>query len=128
LDRLDVPIIRLAPSSTVAVASVRGLLMFGVQQKLNAVHSDPRIAWRRISSPIEQIDVTHIEYGFAGFKVINDKRETGVQFPYWFAVMMLVICPVVPWIRWKHRFSLRALLIATTIVAILLGLIVYTHA
>ena len=30
-----------------------------------------------------------------------------------------------PWIRWSRRFSLRTLLIATTLVAVVLGLIVY---
>jgi hypothetical protein len=30
-----------------------------------------------------------------------------------------------PWIRWSNRFSLRTLLIATTLVAVVLGLMVY---
>src|SRR5262245_13976922 len=36
---------------------------------------------------------------------------------------MLAICGAAPWLRW--RFSLRTLLIATTLVAIILGLVVY---
>ena len=35
-----------------------------------------------------------------------------------------LICASLPWLRW--RFSLRTLLLATTLVAVVLGLIVYT--
>lgn len=128
LDRLDAPMNRILPSTTIAVASVRGLLMLGVQQKLVAVQSDPRISWRLNSSPIEQIELSHLQDGFIGFKVIHDKRETGVQLPYWSAVAMAFVCSVIPWYRWKHRFSLRTLLITTTLIAILLGLIIYNNA
>ena len=43
--------------------------------------------------------------------------------PYWFIVSLVGILAIAPWIRW--RFSLRTLLIATTLVAVVLGLIVY---
>jgi hypothetical protein len=47
------------------------------------------------------------------------------MFPDWFAVLLLAIptiIPFSPWFRW--RFSLRTLLIAITLVALGLGLIV----
>ena len=44
--------------------------------------------------------------------------------PCWIAVLMVAVPSLVaPWIRW--RFSLRTLLIATTLVAVVLGLIIY---
>jgi hypothetical protein len=46
--------------------------------------------------------------------------------PHWFPVLLLATSAVAPWyrrIRW--RFSLRTLLIATTLVAVVLGLVVY---
>jgi hypothetical protein len=43
--------------------------------------------------------------------------------PYWFAVALGVACSVVPWL--PSRFKLRTLLIATTLVAVVLGLIVW---
>ena len=46
-----------------------------------------------------------------------------VALPYWFGVLLTVAPAVAPWIRW--RFSLRTLLIATTLVAVGLGLIVW---
>jgi hypothetical protein len=45
-----------------------------------------------------------------------------VQVRHWFALMLVATCAVVPWIRW--RFSLRTLLIAATVVAVILGLTV----
>ena len=44
--------------------------------------------------------------------------------PYWFLVLLSVAdLPSHPWLRW--RFSLRTLLIATTLVAVVLGIIVW---
>jgi hypothetical protein len=43
--------------------------------------------------------------------------------PYWFLVLLSAILAAVPWIRWK--FSLRTLLIATTLVAVVSSAIVY---
>jgi hypothetical protein len=43
--------------------------------------------------------------------------------PYWFAVVSGAVCSVVPWL--PSRFTLRTLLIATTLVAVVLGLVVW---
>jgi hypothetical protein len=43
--------------------------------------------------------------------------------PHWVPIMISAALAVAPWIRW--RFSLRALLIATTLVAVFLGAIVW---
>jgi hypothetical protein len=43
--------------------------------------------------------------------------------PYWLVFFSVAALASAPWIHW--RFSLRTLLIAMTLVAILLGLIVY---
>jgi hypothetical protein len=46
---------------------------------------------------------------------------TGIVVPYWFVLVIVSGLAYLPWLRW--RFSLRTLLIAITLVAILLGLI-----
>jgi hypothetical protein len=51
--------------------------------------------------------------------------EWVVQVPHWFLVLISATLAAVPWIRWSSRFSLRTLLIVTTLVAVVLGLIVY---
>ena len=48
-----------------------------------------------------------------------------VQVPHWFLLGIVATLAPVPWIHWSKRFSLRTLLIATTLVAVVLGLVVY---
>jgi hypothetical protein len=63
--------------------------------------------------------------------VVNDDGGLGwlrgfrhtVIFPHWFAVALVGVVSVAPWLRW--RFSLRTLLIATTLVAAATGTIIY---
>ncbi len=49
-----------------------------------------------------------------------------VRFPYWIAVLTCTVFAAVPWFCWSKRFSLRTMLIATTLVAAVLGLVCYT--
>jgi hypothetical protein len=46
-----------------------------------------------------------------------------IQFPDWLPLMFCTAAAIGPWLRW--RFSLRTLLIATTLIAVVLGLAVY---
>ena len=46
--------------------------------------------------------------------------------PHVIVISMFAALAAVPWIRWSRRFSLRTLLIATTLVAVVLGLAVWT--
>ena len=45
--------------------------------------------------------------------------------PYWFLVLLSAIFALSPWIRSSKRVSLRTLLIATTLVAVVLGMIAW---
>ncbi len=49
---------------------------------------------------------------------------TGPVIPYWSLVLVTPLLAVAPWIRW--RFSLRTLLIATTLIAVVLGIVVWS--
>jgi hypothetical protein len=61
-----------------------------------------------------------------GFGRIQGLRLPPILFaPYWFPVLISGVLAAVPWMRWTTRFSLRTLLIATTLVALVLGLIVW---
>jgi hypothetical protein len=54
--------------------------------------------------------------------------HTSVEFPNWFTALCCSTLAMAPWLPWSRRFSLRTLLIATTLVAMVLGLIVWlTH-
>jgi len=52
-------------------------------------------------------------------------RGIGTKFPIWLFVAAVVVIAAVPWFPWLTRFNLRTLFIATTLVAVVLGLIVY---
>jgi len=64
--------------------------------------------------------VTH-----AGLKIERDSVGgiDSVRVSYWLLSPTAIVIAVIPWVTW--RFSLRALLIATTLVAAVLGLAVY---
>ena len=59
------------------------------------------------------------------FGRFGSERERVIFIPYWFPVLISAALAAVPWIRWSKRFTLRTLLIATTLVALVLGLIVW---
>jgi hypothetical protein len=61
--------------------------------------------------------------GFLGFSTEWHPDIRYVQAPHWFPVSLATTLAALPWIHW--RFSLRTLLIATTLMAVILGLIVY---
>jgi hypothetical protein len=46
--------------------------------------------------------------------------------PDWFLIGVLLALSFAPWIKWSRRFSIRTLLIAMTLVAVPLGLIVWS--
>ena len=47
--------------------------------------------------------------------------------PYWSIAVGFVALGAATWINWDGRFSLRTLLIATTLLAVMLGLIVWLN-
>jgi hypothetical protein len=60
--------------------------------------------------------------GILGF-AISRSWAYGVILPYWFLTILTVFIVASSWLHW--RFSLRTLLIATTLIAVGLGLIVW---
>ena len=59
-----------------------------------------------------------------GFAFFHSDGSWAIHIPHWFAIDGLAHSSRPhPWLRW--RFSLRTLLIATTLVAVVLGLIVW---
>jgi hypothetical protein len=61
----------------------------------------------------------------AGFGLVRDRNVFTIMVPYWFVVLIVGALSFAPWPRVNHRFSLRAMLIAMTLVAIVLGLIAW---
>ena len=68
-------------------------------------------------------------FGFGVFKsptgppsITSRNSRTTITVPHWFPVMILAVLSAAPWFPWK--FSLRTLLIAITLIAVVLGLVV----
>jgi hypothetical protein len=53
------------------------------------------------------------------------EADLEIDFPHWCPVLVVAALTASPWVRWSERFSLRTLLIATTLVAVVLGLVVW---
>jgi hypothetical protein len=58
-----------------------------------------------------------------GFEIVNYWNPFAFAIPFWFLVPLVGTIAVAPWLR--LRFRLRTLLIAMTLVAVVLGLIVW---
>ena len=59
-----------------------------------------------------------------GFRFSDYSSFRSLVIPYWFTTLLSATLCVAPWLPLK-RFSLRTLLIATTLIAVALGLIVW---
>lgn len=87
---------------------------------------------RVIDSVSPKIEIGEAEFqasrSYLGFYSSHVRTKTYLCIPYWFlalgfAAFAYVSCPPLGQIRW--RFSLRTLLIVTTLVAVVLGLVVW---
>jgi hypothetical protein len=78
-----------------------------------------QIGWLHIYSDWHPEDMETI----AGFGWDYSGDSWRAVCPLWFPVLIVATFATAPWLRW--RFSVRTLLIATTLVAVVLGLIVW---
>ena len=56
-----------------------------------------------------------------GFSTVSRPNYEGVRLPMWFLILIATACTSLPWMR----FSLLTLFVATTLLAALLGLVVW---
>ncbi len=94
-----------------------GVIMAGVSEAYNSV-------WILHVAATEENEQETIDYGVLGFGYFDlGDGFSFLQIPYWSVVLLAAMLAVVPWLR--YRFSLQTLLIATTLIAVVLGLIVW---
>jgi len=104
-----------------------GYLVFGMPSRHILEHAD-NADWTLHSYPVRtpvgnEKPKPLIQRVIPAFLV---PKYPGFILPYWFVVLAALTFTVGPWTRQLHfRFTLRTLLIVTTIVAIVLGLIVW---
>jgi hypothetical protein len=102
-------------SGTARIESGGGELLFTWQ-----THDYPR-SWTITSSRITEGPPTQLRYRW---EWMFSNNYVVIACPYWALVVASAAIAPMAWLRW--RFSLRTLLIATTLVAVVLGLIVWT--
>jgi hypothetical protein len=105
-----------------SAASMHGRLVASI-----GMFEIPIMSWLVHSSPSDEQGV-EIPRRIApsGFALIHSVGKWVIHVPHWFALVGCAAFAAVPWLPWwSNRFSLRTLLIATTLVAVVLGLIVY---
>ncbi len=124
--KLDVIYISLSPSLCVYFGSFSGTFDVGVMQSSSPPHS----YWQ--SSEVErsrQNSLASSRKYYTGvwgrFAFMNDER-INVFVPNWFLIGTMLSLAAAPWVHWSTKFSLRTLLITTTLVAAVLGLIVWS--
>jgi hypothetical protein len=66
-------------------------------------------------------------HGVPTWSFAFDKYYANAAFPHWFTVLLSGTLAAAPWISWQRRFSLRTLLIATTLIAVVLGIVVLSR-
>jgi hypothetical protein len=78
--------------------------------------------WR---GALKDLQTDNRHQGIGGFGYYGNPWHTIYRLPYWFLVALFAALAALPWLKRVKRFSLRTLLVVTTIVAILLGLVTY---
>ena len=87
---------------------------------------DPRTALNKSYLNVAADDAADWRMGGAfGFAHYDGGSWKALVAPHWFPALLSVVLATIPWFSRSFRFSLRTLLIATTLVAVVLGLIVW---
>jgi hypothetical protein len=91
-----------------------------------------RLGWKDVSEKhtqqlIENLRSTHPHpfFGIFEFRGFDGSKNLKLSVPFWIVSIIFVSLCGLPWYCQRFSFSLRTLLIATTLVAMLLGMIVW---
>jgi len=111
----------------VGVWSCTGRIVFSSQanfpstgRRLWYVSHGGIIDWRKMRDRTEESISA-----YSGFGAGRRNGVSQVMIPHWFFVLLTAALASSPWWQREWRFSLRALLITTTLIAMALGLAVY---
>jgi len=121
---------------TIAITSTNVLGFGSVQGEITAARIEPpsQVVFDRYQIVSEPIDRQKPLYrpesmpgyqGAAGFGISHAPLFFAICTPDWFLTALAGAFGVAPWIWLPSRFSLRTLLIATTLVALVMGLVVW---
>jgi len=122
----DIVYYRKASRALFLVRSDQGAVSYGNWSvRLGTMQDLPAVGWTRRQWPHRE--GTKV----ASYPLFNrvfrwfDRTVFGHEIPNWFLLLLVGAAVGVPWIPWSPHFSLRTLLIATTLIAAVLGFAVY---
>ena len=119
-------VIPLSRNRVVALYAIKGTVGAGtsIAQRRRPLTFDALSADRAIEV-WRDVNVTPPSPWFGGIIKIKETDLISVYLPTWIVIGVVVAMSVAPWTRWQ--FTLRTLLIATTLIAVLFGLMVRTE-
>jgi hypothetical protein len=120
--RYNVQFLYRANTSETGFVSFEGQAYFG-QFKMPPPVPGEELGWSSSSHDVSEVPRRDPSVPPTASVWKANRKE--VYMPYWSITLILFGVGAAPWIRWSKRFSLRTLLIATTLVAVVLGLVVY---
>ena len=120
----DTAYFQLFHSPTVAAISAEGRFFFGLEAGGSA-GSQMQLVSRSISGGIHPFLPSAIAKTRFRFNAVKFPSGRIVEIPPYFFIAIASCVAATPWIPGKRQFALRTLLIATTLVAVVLGLIVW---
>jgi hypothetical protein len=112
--------------------SARGQILYGSRDDYHRL-PPPFGPQREIEHESVEYYISHPQIGMIrGFEWVNRGvfkwGYPGFAVPDWFGSLVIAFIATMPWIHWSRKFSLRTLLIATTLVAVVLGLVVWSSS
>ena len=105
------------------IYSIMGVIEFH-RDVFIEIPNENEVNWSTTTSEIEE-GMGVPDYATWGFAFRSDPDHLRLMMPISLPVVLAIVLAITPWMRQlRGRFSLRTLLIATTLVAVVLGLIV----
>jgi hypothetical protein len=109
----------IGPNGLVAFSSERGVIIYAWESSPRAIFNVDRW-YRALHYPAYDSNP-----GILGFYYGTSTPGLAfVALPYWFIVLLTAATAIIPWYARRCRFNVRTMLIATTLVALALAVIV----
>ena len=120
--RLDMLQVTLVSGNKAILMSCQGAMRLSCRSAILVSGSQPM--WNLTSHPTTEVIIAKPDSVF-GFQAKRTAGGYSMTAPHWFPILLAAPLAIAPWIRQRaRRFSLRTLLVATTLVAVVLGLVV----
>lgn len=118
--RCDIIEVRGSTTEYFIFGSARGFLAIGGKATFRSLFETTK--WEFDSYPPDYNESLPKPW-ILGFHFRRNELGTALIVRFWLAVLIIAAIAGAPWLKWSRQFSLRTLLVATTLIAALLGLV-----